>query len=444
MSIIKTVESIIDSPKNTQIFFKNLPKIESEFNTLKTLLDSNNPPFIYGVNSLVGHLDKQQLTSTEINSFQKELLENHAIDLGFGYYNKWQVQCIFYAKLKNIISGGTAISPNLFKKLIKIYANNSYDLKIPINSSYSCGDVIPAANFIKELTKYFENDFTFEYKDVISLINGNYISTGLSLSILPRLLNVLDHLIENTILIFERFNIDYKILEIDSETNPLLNDIYNTIKNNTTVKKMNSQPSISLRSAFKNIDLLYNTILELNNEIVELLKRPSDNPLISADGAVLSNSSFYSPRLALKLSAIIDSLLFNSWNIERRVHFILSGEIDGTTQNFSTPDNRLGLTQIPKMITNMLQNIRLDFGTRTFNSGLETSYGIEDSWTCVEKLVQQIIDLSEQFDSILKIEKLIIKYPYDSNYQQLKKDILMTSTPTDIRHTYEYKYVCNI
>ncbi|HFI0787496.1 TPA: aromatic amino acid lyase [Streptococcus suis] len=444
MSIIKTIEDVIDSPKNPNNFLNYLPRIESEFTTLRNLLEGNNPPFIYGVNSLVGHLDKQQLTPAEINSFQNELLENHAIDLGFGYYNKWQVQCIFYAKLKNITSGGTAISPNLFNELVNIYTNDNYDLKIPIKSSYSCGDVIPAANFTRELTQYFENNLTFVYKDVISLINGNYISTGLSLSLLPRLLNVLDHLIENTILIFEQFDIDYKILEIDSEANPLLNGIYTTIKNNTTVKEMNSQPSVSLRSAFKNIDLLYNTILDLNNIIVELLKKPSDNPLISTDGDILSNSSFYSPQLALKLSAIIDSILFNSWNIERRVHFILSGEIKGTTQNFSTSDNRLGLIQIPKMITNMLQNIRLDFGTRPFNSGLETSYGIEDSWTCAEKLVQQIIALCEQFDTMLKIEKLIINYPQNSNYQQFKNDLHKTSIPTKVKHTYEYKYVCNI
>ena len=421
-----------------------MPQIEYEYSILKMLLGSDTPPFIYGVNSLVGHLDNNRLNISKDRFFQNELLENHAIDLGFGYYNDWQVNCIFYTKLINIVSGGTGISPNLFKELVTIYTSKEYNLKIPTQSSYSCGDVIPAANFAMELSSYFNNDFQFTGKDAISLINGNFISIGLSISILPRLLDVLDHLIENTIFVFNTFNIDYKILKTDNALNEFLSQIYELIKKQSSIQTTNHQPSVSLRAALKNINLLYQSIIELKEEIEGLLELPSDNPLITSTGEILSNSSFYSPSLSLKLSSIIDSLLFNSWNVERRIQYLLSGKVDGVPQNISTLSNRLGLIQIPKMATNILQNIRLDYGTRVFATGLETSYGIEDSWTCVEKQVSQLISLMDQFDSILKIEKIIIDYYEKKDYSKLKETLPIISSKTIIKEKYEFKYVSNL
>ncbi|NQJ69099.1 aromatic amino acid lyase [Streptococcus suis] len=444
MTISETINQIIESPKNSQFFLGSLPQIESEYTALINLLNGKNPPFIYGVNSLVGHLDNHRLSTAEVKEFQNELLENHSIDLGFGYYNNWQVQCIFYAKLLNIKNGGTGISPELFLELIKIYSENNYTLKIPVNSSYSCGDVIPAANFIKELSNYFSEETTIKDKDGISLINGNFVSLGLSFSILPRLLKTLDNLISNTVDIFTVFSIDYKILKPDSNSNLLTKDIYSKIESISKGTKFTSQTSVSLRAALKNIDLLYRVLLELNNFITELSKQPSDNPLIFESEDVLSNSSFYSPFLAVKLSSIIETLLFCAWNVERRIHYILSGKIENTVQNFSTSKNRLGLIQIPKMVSNILQNMRLDCGTRNFTTGSETSYGIEDSWSGVEKLIQQISKLSNQFDKILSIEQLIISYYINEDYPEFKNKLTNIPNSIEINSTYNYKFVKNL
>lgn len=443
-SINSFIKSVAESHKQKDSFLASLSMIEKEHVILQNLLNSENPPFIYGVTSLVGHMDSKSVSIDQIDAFQKELIDNHALDIGLGYYNNWQVKCIFYSKLVSIQAGGTGISPSLFKELVRIYCDNTYQLKIPRNISYSCGEVIQGANFAQSLQPYFSHEYSFVIKDGISIINGQYVSLGLVIALLPRLLKSLDYLVDNTVYLFKQLQINPSILYADRERSFFSKKIYKILEANQNSDSMNRQPSVSLRSALKNIDLLYAKILELFEEVQIALKSQSDNPLVYPDQRIRSNSTFYNPSLAIKLSGLIDTFLFNSWAIERRTHYILSGKLENYSINFASEQYSLGLIQLPKIMTNIVQQMRLNYGTRPFIGGSEASYGIEDLWANTENLANQLESLMDQFDSLLSIEKEVISFSERNQYDVLKKRLKNTSIPTELVPQYPTYYVSDI
>lgn len=435
-NIIDFINEINTTDESSWLRFND--KIVKDYEVLINLINSPNPPFIYGVNSMVGHMDQNHLNENDINSFQTELIYNHSLDMGFGYYDEWQIRCIFYSKLRNIIAGGTGISPNLYTQLVKIFCNQNYKIKIPKHSSYSCGDVVPGANFAIQIKQMMESNYDFKHKDAISMINGNFVSLGLSLSLLPNLLYILEQLCSNTIRVFESFDVDYNILYVDKNHSDFSLKIYNEIKNKSQYTNMVIQPSVSLRASLKTINLLRTSIIELYELLKELLDEQSDNPLINRDFKIRSNSSFFSPELSIKLSSIIETLLFISWSLDRRVHYLLSGKIPDTNINLSSNDNKLGLIQVPKLITNIIQKMRLRNGTRSFSIGMETSYGIEDLWTNNLEQVEQITNLMNDFETILKIENLIIDYKSDKDYDKFKSKLNSVSKHDKIDFNFKY------
>lgn len=426
--------------KQDEILNNGIYQIEKDYNTLKNILNQEKPPFIYGVNSLVGHLDHKYLSKEEIDRFQRDLISNHELNLGFGYYNSWQVYCIFFTKIKHILNGGTGISPELYKELIRVFKENNYNLKIPKNASYSCGDVVPGANFATEVISYFKKDYFLKDKDAISLINGNYISLGLALAIITKLLNTLDFLSENTIRMFKNFNLDANVLYVDKDRSNFSKNIFNIIQDNDLKKNITNQTSVSIRSSLKIIELFKESIKDLYEEILILLNEPSDNPLICEDGQIRSNSSFFSPSLALKLSNVLDVIQFCAWSVDRRIHYLLSGQVENVNINLSSELNILGAIQVPKLVTNILQNLRLNVGTRPFAVGLETSYGIEDIWTSVEKLVDQVDNSLDLFNRMLYIESSIINFKETNNYNLLKLNLYEDYYPylKKIKNKYAY------
>src|SRR5947207_8224364 len=73
------------------------PRVAAEARHLDQLLASAPPPAVYGVNTLVGHLDTTGLPPERLDAFQAELLENHALGSP-PHYEEREAVCIGYAK----------------------------------------------------------------------------------------------------------------------------------------------------------------------------------------------------------------------------------------------------------------------------------------------------------------------------------------------------------
>jgi histidine ammonia-lyase len=120
---------------------------------------------------------------------------------------------------------------------------------------------------------------------------------------------------------------------------------------------------------------------------------------------------------------VIEALLFVGWAVERRIHYLLSGKYKHIPINAATKDNKLGLIQVPKLVTNILEEARLRLARRTFAAGNSTSYGIEDIWTLTSILVENLKYALDSIATILSIEKLIFDYIEDYDYTKFKNNL---------------------
>lgn len=262
------------------------------------------------------------------------------------------------------------------------------------DSSYSCGDVIPAASLFKNIENLSKGD-------AMSLINGNFIHIGLSLSLVEKL---------------DDMWISYK-----HQTNELLNlaptqkgILHNNFINLEAIgiiinkNNISVQDPVSIRALPDIMYTVLNNIKSYLSEIKKLINFPSGNPLFDfSEMEAVSQGSYMSPSLSLITSTLIDSILLLLWSIDSRVKYLLSGKVEGISRD-NTKSASLGLIQYPKLITAKLELARRKFSSRVFTSGSSTSFGTEDLWSYGTDIAEELSAILDITNSILELEKEVL------------------------------------
>src|SRR5690606_18481176 len=144
---------------------------------------------IYGINTLPGHRDDERVPPEAAIKFQYYLIENHAIG-DAPYYPAMAARCMTLAKLHQVAAGGSLVSGDPYRNLLGCAEDKAFAPQIPSGSSYSSGDVIPAAHWARDLLAAIAaRDPAFELKpgEGMALINGSFVHAGLSAYTLSRL-----------------------------------------------------------------------------------------------------------------------------------------------------------------------------------------------------------------------------------------------------------------
>jgi len=400
--------------------------IYNQYIKLASLIKNPHEHKIYGVNTLVGHMDEFSLNEEEAQAFQENLINNHAISSSDKFYDSYTVRCISYARVWLYSLGGGGISPQLYEILLKTIVASDFSAKIPVDLSYSCGDVIPGANWAKSLMSYISNKYNYKLKpkEGLSLINSSFIHIGVGLAGIKEI-----EVLKNAVYEVSKINAEICTANASNYTEFLtdnkkdaLKDISAFFRMNTQLKNdYNIQDPISIRSFPQTLAAFQFALKNYYEALEIILQRRSDNPLISENYPnSLSQGSFVAPELSLATGQLIDAMLMIAWNVERRVHHVLSGKIAGIPINFSQSNSDLGLIQIPKMLSGILEKMRLLAGRRTFASGSSTSYGIEDFWTLGVLNSNLLKETTKDLFRMITIEVAI----YSEITQQNRKDLL--------------------
>jgi histidine ammonia-lyase len=386
-------------------------RIEADYSHFQRMLNQENPPHIYGVNTLVGHLDTESLSVREAEKFQDELIQNHYIGTA-PYFDEFAARCIGAVKINQIKSGGSSISPELYQLLLETVFNEDFQPNIPMHASYSSGDVIPGAHWAYDLQQYLskKSAYTFKPKEGISLINGSYVHAGYVLSLFGPLNEVWKHVVYNSFfnaLLVKANPSNYTDL-LYTDNVPVLKiqkRLLSLLKKKKDYKK---QDPVSVRSLPQVLMTLYDSIHSLKKVLEIEINKRSDNPLIAHEAEEpLSQGSFLAPGLTVETSKLIESLLMTMWHVERRVHYLLSGEVDGIPANGSSRENPLGFIQIPKLLTATLEEARFEGGRRSFASGGSTSYGVEDFWTYGVQTAHVLSKLINKLAYMVSVEQIV-------------------------------------
>ena len=435
---IKEVYNHLNTKSVPSTWMKSKQRIEKDYQYLQQLLNENDPPRIYGVNTLVGHLDEENLSDQEVLAFQDELIRNHKIGTE-PYFDEFTARCIGFVKVNQVSSGGTCISPELYEKLMDVIFKEDFKPEIPKHASYSSGDVIPGAHWAYELQTYLSKNksYTLRPKEGLSLINGSFVHVGYALSLFIQVNNVWKNFVYNSILnaiLVKANKTNYtEYLYTDPNAVPtakIQRRIWSIL--NRQQRDYTRQDPVSIRALPQILSSFYDSIISFKHTLELELNKRSDNPLIVYEAKEpLSQGSFLSPNLTMDTSKLIECLLMVMWHLERRVHYLLSGEVEGIPLNGSTAKNPLGYIQVPKLMTAILEEARLIGGRRSFASGGSTSYGIEDFWTHGIETTHILEKILQKISYMLSIELVVSVNVYRQFYNDKLKEFSVPEMEDD-------------
>ncbi len=363
-------------------------RIAAEARHLDRLLASDKPPAIYGTNTLVGHLSDKPVSAERLEAFQAELLANHALGSA-PYYEQREAVCVGYARAHFFSLGGSAITPELYRLIRTAVADPHFRPDVPRHCSYSCGDVIPAAHWALALSEHLKTTarYRLRRKEGIALVNGAFVHVGVAVAQLRPLFRTW-----HAFVLASRVNAYLCRASSTNYAAALTDDATDPVRAACDLIRPEGRPRpghdgivqdpISVRAFPQVAAALAGAIVAYLDALDQALRRRSDNPLVLADSdEPLSQASFLAPMVTLAAGQVTEALLLALWAVERRTHHLLSGKVAGVPANAGRADADLGLIQVPKLMTAILEQTRQRAGRRSFASGGSTSYGLEDLWS---------------------------------------------------------------
>lgn len=414
MELLRECLRSVASLQAPTIWSHALDKIQEENKRVRRMVNSKST-FVYGANTEVGHRDDHQLGLADMQRLQDDIIRSHAISSP-PFYSEYAARVISYVKIYSWAAGGSGISPAIYKLAIEMSTDKSFYPKIPTDSTYSSGDVIPGSHWAKEiLGSTRSNKFNRPAPgDILAMINGAFVHVGYSASIVEKLSNVWAVFLELSALSHAVCGANGSNLTFFSTAErgwARDSILYLSRYSRRELRQNARQDPLSLRSLPQIFESLCDGISSYLSEINYLIYKPSGNPLFDSDSsAVLSQSSFLAPTLAIKTSALVESLLFAAWSVAGRVKYLLSGNVNNIPRDAACDQHMLGLIQHPKLLMAKLEATRMRNGRRLYSSGSETSYGVEDLWTNGVMAAAQLDSLLDDFFDICAIEAYILSY----------------------------------
>lgn len=355
---------------NTQIskalfphsFAKARKQVLAERDLVEHFLTENPEVDVYGFSTLLGHLDYQKSSSTA----QKQLLTAHLIGPATTFSKAWG-QLLTRVKIAQISAGSSGMHLETFDVLLSVAerlkkeGHSQGGWKGNWLASYGSGDVVPGAWFASCLEKEHLLELSHP-GDLISLINGNFVSTAAAITVHFKLMSLVEAALHSLSVI--------RPIASNTQLPVTLRDI-SPVERSSQIAMMNLAQAISHR-----------------------LANPSGNPLFdcSSDSVIpLSQSSF----LDFTLTGALSSALHVVSQVGVYLKAALKAKIAEGPLNEHTP------IQPVKIIEFHLREIASQVLPPNF--GFEESEGTEDIGDLSLMAATKLAKALHSLDTIIEI-----------------------------------------
>ena len=331
---------------------------------------------IYGANTLPGHNDDKRVSAEALRDYQRNLLESHAIG-DAPWFDAGSVRAMTLAKAVSVSHGATPIHPERFIAMLDAIEDADFHPRIPLEASYSSGDVIPGAHWALALIERAPGPLG--PGEGMALMNGEFIHLGAGL----RLAQELEELWRCCLLVQR---VSLRLMDADhgaftaglgSGVHPAAVDAIRYIGEGLQRGARATQDPVSFRTVCQQVEALAAGLADFGAALDLALSRPSENPLFIG-GRHCAHGGFVEPLLTVRTGAVIETLLVQAWMSNARLTHLLSGRRAGLPPEAACEEDALGLIQWPKLSRAILEDSRRDAGVRAFASGSSTSHDIED------------------------------------------------------------------
>lgn len=260
--LLKAVDGVADQQWSNAIH-----DVADARNKISNYIDSGG--VAYGFSTYLGHLDKYVLS----DNTQQHVLDAHLVGSPKSISAEI-VKAITAVKICQLSHAKNGISLESYRVLIERFEALS-SAYIDLDASYGSGDVVPASWWAKAV---FPDDHVYYYGDVIALINGQFVATGLLLGNFKSFREVVESSLQALC----------RAKQLLSETDVQL--------------------PVSLRDLSPLTRFAKRVISALSGVLVDAVNMPSGNPLFSVDKqtrqvSAQSNASFLNFELANSIEA---------------------------------------------------------------------------------------------------------------------------------------------
>jgi histidine ammonia-lyase len=405
-SVIKEAIASAARLELPQTLLSAASRVDENFLAFQAYHARNPQRGIYGVNVMPGHQDFISVDGLESDELQRRMIAGHALS-DRPAYSRFEARCIGYAKAYAVAAGGSLISRDLYRLICEGIIDPTFEPDIPGSSSYSCGDVIPAAHWTEGLLK--RRPYRLKAGEAMAMLSGSFVHVGLALALTKRVWRLWSLFVESS-----------RCVAVASSANPSafrgwdqsdtkgVVEAARYISEDLPSKNADiPQDPVSLRATPQTLDCLYGAITTFASELDRSIARPSGNPLMvsTADGMQpVPHGSFMNPALTIASSAVIDAALLCGWCSVQRTKHLLSGRADPVPLDGKKGNEDLGLIQWPKLMQAFLENARIVARGRPFASGGATSLGVEDLWSFGVATVELSNRMLDEIERILCFE----------------------------------------
>lgn len=324
----------------------------------------------YGFTTLVGHLadaDRETVRSLEEHAdLEAKLLRAHLVaESMLTAVGAVATRCIIGAKLLQLSCGGSGISLSTYRAFVDAWASLG-DVELPVDLSYSCGDVIPAAWLLDRVV----DPDRLSQGDVIAGISGSHVSTGLGAIALAR-----STLVARAILAWFGHHLD------------------------SARDGRATQAPVSLRAGSDLGPLMNDSLRELELALDARLSSPAANPHFEVrEGSpltVTSTSAFLDYRLSAALASVRTALLMGA-------HHTVALHVALERSHGSASTLTL---QYPKALRAFQSRLLQRFGGGApFLLPVEgASEGLEDAADHSLHLASDVSDLAGRLEALLRV-----------------------------------------
>ena len=319
----------------------------------------------YGFTTLFGHLDAIQREREAIANLYRGHLVGNPEQL-----EPKIARGIIAVKLCQLSNGGTGISPASYERLRAGFSSDLEDIRVDLRASYGSGDVVPGAWLVDSLFRSFEN---LHRGDLMALINGSYMPTGVLLGAMDELESVAARALG---LVTEARSVSVQLQ-----------------------KQVDVQLPVSLRDLTPLQHALQHAQGQLEAALLQAVNRQSGNPLFRFDDGAhpVSNSSFLDFQLTSALSVAHEMLLVLAAYITSAIRWV-SGLAETTADELDRPL----FVQLPK-VGKAYENQLVSNIPRAEYSQVE-SMGVED---VSDSALRRVLDLKDALPLLDKISDLL-------------------------------------
>lgn len=389
-------------------------RIAKERVWVEDLLKNEHAGSIYGFNTELGHRDFVTVKPRAEYDLQRAIFASHDIrpTQSRGMYPQHIARLIGYVKVFQLSRGGSGISPDTYEHIMGKITDSTFFPQIPAGQSYSSGDVLPANHWAGAVFGLDgEAAYPLKQGEMIALINGNFVHTALAAANYRELIETMKWVVvagayAGRLCDLDRINF---IRELPGDKVVARRCLDYLIRTSGDRKSFSTSPqhAVSIRAIPDVVIELCSAHHALGTEIDALIAMPSANPLFDwTRKEVFSSPSFLAIGLALAQNKMIEALLMVLRASVAKLSFVLSGRVAKIPEDGLDPTAELGLglIQVPKEMTAVVEAAYQTYGRRGFASGGATSYGIEDMWTHGEALSRDIHQLSAVVRDVLARE----------------------------------------